>query len=238
VLSVALHPLNQQCEARAKATGQRCERRVVGGSVCFVHGGNARQVKAKREQRVLVAEVRAAAAVEPVVLQRREAEEVLIDLLDDVTRILERIKSEMHTNIISPVLLEVCGEWMDRAGRLAKIITDSDLNTRLHQRLGWLAADRAAQLNGLLAATLQAGPLSAADKLAVWLARFDGLQLWADGLAPMRLLGDEAHRFTAELETAAAVERAAAEGVVWPEPGDADNDVSLLFAGVEYGSVP
>ena len=64
-----------------------------------------------------VAEARAAAAVEPVVGQRREAEEVLIDLLDDVTRILARIKSEMlHGNIVSPVLLKsAVNGWTGRA---------------------------------------------------------------------------------------------------------------------------
>ena len=117
--------------------------------MCYVHGGNARQVKAKREQRVAVAEARAAAAVEPAaVLQRAEPEEVLIDLLDDVSRILAQIKSELHGNVVSPVLLAVAGEWMDRSMRVAKVITDGDLSTKLHQRVGWLAEDRARPLCG------------------------------------------------------------------------------------------
>ena len=72
---MGLHPLNQQCEAKAKATGRRCERRVVGGTVCFVHGGNAKQVKAKREQRVALAE--AQAAVPASVVLQKEPEELL-----------------------------------------------------------------------------------------------------------------------------------------------------------------
>jgi hypothetical protein len=56
--------------------------------------------------------------------QRREAEEVLIDLLDDVTRILDQIKSELHGNVLSPALLAVAGEWFDRTARIAKVLTD------------------------------------------------------------------------------------------------------------------
>ena len=132
-----------------------------------MHGGAAKQVKARRQQRVAIAEARAAAAVEPVVVQRREAEEVLIDLLDDVTRILARIKSEIHDNGVSPVLLQVCGEWMDRSMRVAKVLTDGDLATKLHARKGWLAQDRSQQLWGHLAAIVEASPLSAQQKSAL-----------------------------------------------------------------------
>ena len=175
-------------------------------------------------------EARVAAGVEPVVLTRREPEEVLADLLDDVTRILEQIKSELHGNVVSPALLAVAGEWFDRVARVAKILTDGDLPTRLHERLGWLAADRASQLTALLAAIVEAAPLTAQQRLAVWESRFDGLQAVADGRAPARMLGDQTADFTEALQTAAAVERAAAEGFAWSDPEPDSGDVVPLFA--------
>lgn len=199
---MALHPLNQQCEARCKSTDRRCERRVVGGTVCHVHGGNAKQVRAKREQRVVVAEARA--AVPPTVVVQREPEEILLDVLADTNTMLQAIKAEMHDNLVNPVLLQLSGEWFDRVARIAKVVTDGDLSEKLHRRVGWLAEDRAAQLTALLAAILRAAPVSAETRLAVWLARFDGLRLVADGLAPARMLGDATADFTAALQVAAA----------------------------------
>ena len=72
------HPLGQQCEATAKVTGRRCERRVVAASVCWVHGLAAKQVRQKQEQRLLVYEAEVAAAAEPTVVVRREPEELLL----------------------------------------------------------------------------------------------------------------------------------------------------------------
>jgi hypothetical protein len=137
------HPLGQQCTAKAKATGQRCGRRVIGGGVCWVHGGNAKQVKAKREQRVLVAEARVATGVEPAVVQRQEPEQVLLDVLADTNTMLQAIKNEMRDNLVNPVLLQLAGEWFDRVARIAKVVTDGDLAMKLHARLGWFAEDRA-----------------------------------------------------------------------------------------------
>lgn len=186
---MALHPLNQQCEAKAKATGRRCERRVVGGTVCYVHGGNAKQVKVKREQRLLVAEARAAADVEPVVVQRQEPEEVLLDVLADTNAMLQAIKNEMRDNLVNPVLLQLAGEWFDRVARIAKVVTDGDLSQKLHARIGWLAEDRAATVWGHLAAIVEASPLSARQKLTLWESVADGLQLIGDERAPFGCRG-------------------------------------------------
>jgi hypothetical protein len=220
---LALHPLNQQCTAKAKATGERCQRRVVGASVCWVHGLAAKQTRQKQEQRLLVYEAEAAAAAEPTVMERREPEELLLDLLDDVNRILQRIKAEMHDNIVSPPLLAVAGEWFDRTARVAKTVVDGDLSERLHRRIGWLAQDRASQLWGMLAAVLQAAPLTAQDRLLLWNSVETAARLVADGVEPLRLSPQEVRLFTSELEGLAAAERAAAEGVVWPE-SDSDSE--------------
>ena len=42
-----------QCSATAKSTGEQCERAAIkGGTVCYVHGGNAPQTKAKAQERL------------------------------------------------------------------------------------------------------------------------------------------------------------------------------------------
>jgi hypothetical protein len=103
----------------------------------------------------------------------------------------------------------------------------------------WLAADRAAQLWGMLAATLKAAEeLSAQDRLLLWNSVSTAAQLVVDGREPLRLSPQEVSWFTSELAAAAAEERAAAEGVVWPEPepdvdaesgDDSDPDTPYLF---------
>ena len=225
------NPISSRCAARAKSTGRPCRRWVPGGGVCDWHGGKARQVKVKREQRVAVAEARAAAAAEPAVIVRREAEEVLIDLLDDVTRILAQIKSELHGNIVSPALLSVAGEWMDRTARVAKVITDGDLQERLHRRLGWLAEDRGSQLVALMAATVKVAPLSARDKWAVWDSMYVGIQMIKDGQAPPRMWGEETADFAEHLQEAAARERDAEQEELQDYVLDSSDEPLLFSSG-------
>jgi hypothetical protein len=76
--------LGQQCEARAKSTGKRCERRVVAANVCWVHGLGAKQTRAKPQQRLALWEVQQERAADPVVVIRQEPEELLLTALDDV----------------------------------------------------------------------------------------------------------------------------------------------------------
>ena len=66
----------------------------------------------------------------------------------------------------------------------------------------------------------------------MWESRFDGLRLVGDGLAPSRMLGDETVRFTAELQVAAAREKALAEGLPWGDSELDSDDVEspLLFS--------
>ena len=75
--------------------------------------------------------------------------------------------------------------------------------------------------------------MTATQRLAVWQSRFDGLQMIADGRAPLRMLGDATVRFTAGLQVAAAREEALAEGITWadsdPDPESDSDDVPLRF---------
>jgi hypothetical protein len=225
------HPLGQQCEATAKSTGRRCERRAIGAPVCIMHGGKAAQVRRKAEERVLVAELEAKAAAETVLI-RREPEELILSALYDVDQVLARIKADLHGGMVNPLLLELCGDWIDRLGRLTKIIVDGELSEKLEKRLGWMAEDRAATLWGHLAAIVEASPLTAGQRWELWQARFAGLELIRDGRAPYRLSNDEVHRFTTALQVAAAREEALAEGLPW---GDSKSDSDL--DEVDYGLV-
>jgi len=236
---VALHPLNQQWEARAKSTGKRCERRVIAANVCWVHGLGAKQTRAKQQQRLALWEVQEARAADPVVVIRQEPEELLLTALDDVNQVLSAIKAQMQNNIVDPLLLETCGQWLDRLGRLGKVIVDGDLSTRLHTRLGWLAQDRSQQLWGLMAATLKAAEgLSAADRLLLWNSVSAAVRMQLSEVEPLRLSPQEVSWFTSELARAAEAERAAVGGWLEPEPDvDAGSDVSLLYSDNGNGLV-
>jgi hypothetical protein len=237
-----VNPLSEQCSARSKRSGERCKRLVIGGGVCYTHGGAARQVKARREQRVLLAEAQAAT---PAVVMA-EPEEVLLAALHDTNATLQAIKAQLcelgtNTRAPNPALLELIGDWLDRVTRIGKVVMDGDLAEKLHRRLGWLAQDRAATVWGHLAAIVEASPLSAQQKSELWQARFDGLEMIGDGRAPFRLSGDALHRFGDGLLEAAALEKAAAEGLPWSDDSELDVDtdsdrVPFLFA-VPDGSV-
>ena len=44
---------SRQCTATANSTGERCQRAAIKGSnVCYVHGGAAKQVKEKAQERL------------------------------------------------------------------------------------------------------------------------------------------------------------------------------------------
>jgi hypothetical protein len=180
------HPLGQQCTAKAKATGKWCERRVIAGSVCYIHGGRAAQVSQKQQERLALWEVQEARAADPVVVVQKQPEELILDALHDVNGVLQQIKADLHGGSVNPILLEVAGQWIDRLGRLGKVALDGDLSERLERRVGWVAKDRAAVCWALLAAIVEASPLTAAQRLAVWESRFDGLRAVDDGRAPAR----------------------------------------------------
>jgi hypothetical protein len=109
--------------------------------------------------------------------------------------------------------------------RIGKTVTDGDLATKLHQRLGWLAEDRVATVFAFLAAIVEASPLSAAQRLQVWEAPYDGLKRIADGQHPFRFSDGERRRFGDRLQVEAAQESALAEGLSWGPDSESDSDV-------------
>ena len=110
----------------------------------------ARQVAAKREQRVLLAE--AWAATPTVIMQ--EPEEILLTALHDTNATLQAIKAELHVGI---------GEsgfcWTSVYGSTgwavsAKVVIDGELAEKLERRYR-MGADRAVTMTGLFAHTFK-----------------------------------------------------------------------------------
>lgn len=116
------HPLSAQCTARSKRSGERCQRRVIGGGPCRMHGGAAPAVKAKREQRILVGEI----AMQSDEVFTRSPGEVLVGAMHDADTVLQKIKGQALSGAqVDPALLNALGEWLDRAARVSKSVLDS-----------------------------------------------------------------------------------------------------------------
>jgi hypothetical protein len=148
------NPFSSQCTAHSKRTGRRCRRMALGGGVCASHGGAARQVREKREQRLVVLEARQQHAQfngqgsawaqdgRPV----RLAEELIISAMHDADEVLQAIKRQMAASEAPAVTLTALGEWIDRLSRVAKVVTDGGLQDRLEQRRAAVAREQADQL--------------------------------------------------------------------------------------------
>lgn len=111
----------QKCKAIANSTGKRCLRdAIVGGVVCYTHGGAAPQVKAAAAARVTLAEqVARAPRRHPL-----EVQDSALHLVDVVGReLLERLSSggEVRAEDIQALI----DTARTQAG-LAKIVLDSN----------------------------------------------------------------------------------------------------------------
>lgn len=117
----------EQCTAKAKGTQQRCQRLVMGGGVCIVHGGRARQVNAAREARVVAALAQASGGV----TEARDPGEALVSAAVDADQIVQKLKRSLDAGEeIKPSELRALGDWLDRTGRLAKTVLDARVDER------------------------------------------------------------------------------------------------------------
>lgn len=121
-----MDPLASPCTATAKGTRQRCQRRVIGGGVCWVHGGAAPQVEARRAVRIL--EGRALLAGQ--VVEERDPGEALLAAARDADQMLQRVKGQLDAGRLTGADLTAFGEWIDRVGRLSKLVIDTRLEER------------------------------------------------------------------------------------------------------------
>lgn len=115
----------EQCTATAKGTGRRCARIVIGGGVCVMHGGNAPQVKAAREARIVAAE----AALEAP-RSAADAADVLTSAMNDSHSLLQRLKSNIADGRVTVADLTALGDWVDRAARISKLVVDAGIEER------------------------------------------------------------------------------------------------------------
>ena len=100
-----------QCHATAKATGKRCNRAaILGGRVCYVHGGAAPQVKRKAAERIAALRDAAcdvlkrhlqAGEVEPIVCAKviKEFTELVETLEGRVARREEQVSTTQYDDL-------------------------------------------------------------------------------------------------------------------------------------------
>jgi hypothetical protein len=104
----------EQCTARSKASGERCKRLVRGGGVCIVHG-ETRAGRAKRMERVALAEELARAP-------RRSAADVLSEALHLADVLGKRALAQVEAGDVKPKLLREVVDASARAGALARSV--------------------------------------------------------------------------------------------------------------------
>jgi hypothetical protein len=213
------HPLSERCTARSKRTGLQCQQWVIGGGPCRAHGGNAPQVKAKREQRIVLAEARA----EMELRQRdepaggrddRSAEVVLLDLLKDAEATLQHLKAnfaaEQASGAISPAIMILIGDWFDRVMRISKTVLDGNVEERLEQRRAALARSDADLITAIVFMAVTSADLSASQRVAVMDGLVDAVQQANAGAVPPMPAG-ALQRWVAKARADAAREARAAE---------------------------
>jgi hypothetical protein len=113
----------EQCSARAKSTGHRCQRLVVGAPVCVMHGGGAPQVRRARERRIALAE---ALLADP----RRGPDEVLADVLHQSDFLMREARSEIQAGRVTTATMTRLVELAERAGTWARHVLDSGVQER------------------------------------------------------------------------------------------------------------
>jgi hypothetical protein len=120
------HPLSDRCTAKAKGTGERCRRFVIGGGVCVNHGGRAPQVAARREARIIEGEAR----LRGDAVESRLPADALLAAAADADQMLQRLKSDLAGGTLTPASLSAFGEWLDRTARIAKTVLDAGIDER------------------------------------------------------------------------------------------------------------
>lgn len=139
-----------QCTARSKQTGEQCKRLVRGGGVCRWHGGAAPQVERHREIRIVKYEAHQEAA-EQGFPPPRDAAEALMSALSDSDAVVQKLKEMIGSGVFDPAQIEALGSWLDRVGRLSKLVIDSKLDERKVRRDEQTAKMIADAIRGVLA---------------------------------------------------------------------------------------
>ncbi len=122
-----VNPLSEKCGRKSKRSGLPCQKYVIGGGPCRMHGGSAPQVAAAREARIVAALAQASGEVTVY----RDPGEALVSAAVDADQIVQRLKLALESGEqIKAGELRALGEWLDRTGRLAKTVLDARVDER------------------------------------------------------------------------------------------------------------
>ncbi len=116
-----------------KRTRSQCQHWVIACSVCPQHGGNAPQVKAKREARIVAAEAQAAAARRGETWTPRHPGEVLLSAVAASDELSAALLTAYRTGEVTPAVVRALGEAIDRSARTAKTALDAGVEERMAQ---------------------------------------------------------------------------------------------------------
>jgi hypothetical protein len=145
----------ERCTATAKSTRRQCERFVIGGGPCVKHGGGAPQVRAKRLERVALAEELARAP-------RRSAADVLLEALHLADVLGMRALAQVEAGDVKPKLLRQVVDASARAGALARTVLSAEAEAvRTGSGAELMAKLLGSALSGFMAELGLAGDLKA-----------------------------------------------------------------------------
>lgn len=147
-----------QCAAVVHRTGKRCVRAaMVGATVCYIHGGNAPQVRAAAEKRVTLAEAMVSGP-------KRQPYEVLEDALHAADLLMREAVFELgQSGTVTVALMDKFVQAFERAHRLAKVNMDAGID----QRRMRLAEAQAGQMHQVFTRVLAGLGLTAEQKALV-----------------------------------------------------------------------
>jgi len=169
-----------------------------------MHGGRAKQVDARRLQRVALYEAQQKAApVEPE-LSEMSADETLIAVLRDVRTTLQHLRVEMAVNA-SPTLLSLLGEWLDRADRISRSVIITRAEERVAAQRVRVTEEQVDTLATAMHAGVTASDLSARQRVEVLEAVLEAFAACRAGGLPL-VSGEEIQRWLARTRAEAAVD--------------------------------
>jgi hypothetical protein len=113
----------ERCTAKAKGTGQRCKRLVLGGGVCRMHGGATKAATARRLERIALAEQLASSP-------RRHPGAVLLDAVHTADVLAKQAKAELADHGVTPRTLRALTDATIRAAALARSALSAEAEDR------------------------------------------------------------------------------------------------------------
>lgn len=181
-----MNPLSGRCPAMSKRTGKPCQQWVVGGGVCFHHGGNAKQVRVAREARIAAAEAQAAAVARGEAWVPRHPGEVLLASVAASDELQAALLTAYRTGEVTPALVRALGEAIDRSARTAKTALDAGVEERMVQIREAPAREQADGFLAIMAYAFAGGEEPPAEAAGYALAAWDRFLVAASAMGDGR----------------------------------------------------